>query len=201
MSQSRRYGAIEAGGTKVICGWANESGEILESRRIPTTTPDEVTAQVTDFFLPSIRQWIGPPRRCRNWNFRTGRSSPGFTFLRTALKHTQTGLGGCRLDRPDATVFPDENETPIVVDTDVNAAALGEMRWGAARELDTIVYFTVGTGIGGGVVCNGKPLHGLVHPEVGHMRIPRTDPDKEKFPGICPNPRGLPRRARLRTRH
>jgi fructokinase len=71
-------------------------------------------------------------------------------------------------------------------DTDVNGAALGEYRWGAARGLDTFVYLTIGTGIGGGGMVNGKlMMHGLIHPEMGHMRIPH-DLDRDPFGGFCP---------------
>ena len=73
---------------------------------------------------------------------------------------------------------------PVGFDTDVNGAALGEGRWGAGAGLDDFVYVTVGTGIGGGVVSNGKAIHGLVHPEIGHLRIPRHPDDT--FPGRCP---------------
>ena len=73
---------------------------------------------------------------------------------------------------------------PVAFDTDVNAAALGEHRWGGARGLDTFCYVTVGTGIGGGAMVDGKLLHGLVHPEFGHMRIPH-DRDADPFPGVC----------------
>jgi fructokinase len=73
----------------------------------------------------------------------------------------------------------------VAFDTDVNGAALGERQWGAARGLDTFVYVTVGTGIGGGGMAGGRLLHGLVHPEMGHMRIPH-DLSADPFPGHCP---------------
>src|SRR2546430_7285294 len=76
-------------------------------------------------------------------------------------------------------------DVPVAFDTDVNAAALGEHRWGAARGLDTSCYITVGTGIGGGGMVGGELLHGLVHPEFGHMRIPH-DRDADPFEGVCP---------------
>jgi fructokinase len=74
---------------------------------------------------------------------------------------------------------------PVAFDTDVNAAAIGEARWGAARGLDTFIYLTVGTGIGGGGLVRGRPMHGLVHPEIGHMLLPH-DRSVDPFPGACP---------------
>jgi fructokinase len=74
---------------------------------------------------------------------------------------------------------------PVAFDTDVNAAALGELRWGTARGLDTFVYVTVGTGIGGGAMVEGKLVHGLLHPEMGHMRIAH-DRQVDLFAGSCP---------------
>ncbi|MEM7143572.1 MAG: ROK family protein, partial [Verrucomicrobiota bacterium] len=75
---------------------------------------------------------------------------------------------------------------PVVVDTDVNGAALGEAKWGVAKGLGTVVYVTVGTGIGGGVLVDGRPVHGLMHPEIGHLRVPREKKEREGFEGICP---------------
>ncbi len=74
---------------------------------------------------------------------------------------------------------------PVAFDTDVNAAALGEYRWGAARGADPCLYLTVGTGIGGGAIVHGRPLHGLIHPEMGHLRLPH-DRVADPFPGVCP---------------
>ena len=73
---------------------------------------------------------------------------------------------------------------PVGFDTDVTGAALGEWRWGAAQGLDTFVYTAVGTGVGGGAIVRGRPAHGLVHPEMGHMPVPRVPGDE--FSGICP---------------
>jgi fructokinase len=74
---------------------------------------------------------------------------------------------------------------PVGFDTDVNAAALGEARWGAARDIDNFLYVTIGTGIGGGAISSGRFIHGMSHPEMGHIRVPR-DPVADPFPGICP---------------
>ena len=76
-------------------------------------------------------------------------------------------------------------EVPVGFDTDVNGAALGEARWGAGQDADPFVYLTVGTGIGGGALVNGVPLHGLVHPEMGHVRV-RHDRARDPFEGTCP---------------
>jgi fructokinase len=78
-----------------------------------------------------------------------------------------------------------ELDLPVAFDTDVNAAALAEYRWGAAQALDPIIYLTIGTGIGGGVIVRGKPLHGLVHPEMGHILVSH-DRELDPFPGVCP---------------
>jgi fructokinase len=78
-----------------------------------------------------------------------------------------------------------EFECPVGFDTDVNAAALAELHWGAARGTGNIVYLTIGTGIGGGVLIDGAPLHGLMHPEIGHIH-PRRHPLDTAFAGICP---------------
>jgi fructokinase len=86
---------------------------------------------------------------------------------------------------PVATVLRDRLGVPVAFDTDVNAAALGEQRWGAGRDAPSLCYLTVGTGVGAGLLVEGRPLHGLVHPEVGHLRIPH-DSERDPFPGVCP---------------
>lgn len=86
---------------------------------------------------------------------------------------------------PVATVVREQLDLPVAFDTDVNAAALGEQRWGAGRDLPNLCYLTVGTGIGAGLIVDGRPLRGLIHPEVGHMRIPH-DLRQDPFAGNCP---------------
>ena len=76
-------------------------------------------------------------------------------------------------------------DVPIAFDTDVNTAAFGEYRWGATQQLESSIYLTIGTGIGGGIIAGGRPLHGLIHPEVGHMFVPH-DRASDPFPGVCP---------------
>jgi fructokinase len=171
-----RYGGIEAGGTKWVCAIADRPGELSTTKTFPTTTPAETVAAATRFFAENGPVDVvgvgsfGPVdirRDSPTWGSITTTPKPGWgnTDIVAALG---SGLG-----------------VPIALDTDVNAAALGEWRWGAAVGLDTFCYITVGTGVGGGVVANGRILHGLLHPEFGHMRIPH-DRARDPFDGTCP---------------
>ena len=171
-----RYGGIEAGGTKWVCGIAERPGQPLKTETFPTTGPAETVQRATRFFTengPVDALGVGAfgpvdlRRDSPTWGTITTTPKPGWgdTDLVGALR---SGL-----------------QVPIALDTDVNAAALGEWRWGAAAGLETFFYITVGTGIGGGAVVNGAILHGLLHPEFGHMRIPH-DRAADPFDGICP---------------
>jgi fructokinase len=171
-----RYGGIEAGGTKWVCAVADRPAEPLKTETFPTTAPAETVRRAVRFFAENGPVDVigvgafGPVdirRSSPTWGTITTTPKPGWadTDLAGALR---SGLG-----------------VPIALDTDVNAAALGEWRWGAATGLDTFCYLTVGTGIGGGAVVNGRIVHGLLHPEVGHMRIPH-DRARDPFDGICP---------------
>lgn len=183
MSIDSRFGAIEAGGTKVVCGWADSSGEILESCRIATTTPEEVISEITSFFFSVSDSGSNPPEGVGIGTFGPVDLREDSPTYGSILKTPKRGWEGASWVDPIRTIFP---ETRIVVETDVNAAAIGEMRWGAARDVNDLVYFTIGTGIGGGLICGGVPVHGMGHPEIGHMRIPRSDEARRAFPGICP---------------
>jgi fructokinase len=171
-----RYGGIEAGGTKWVCAIADQPGRPLKTETFPTTGPAETVARATRFFLengPVDVVGVGAfgPVDIRpqspTWGTITTTPKPGWanTDVAGALR---AGLA-----------------VPIALDTDVTAAALGEWRWGAAAGLDTFFYITVGTGIGGGAVAGGRIVHGLLHPEIGHMRIPH-DRAADPFGGICP---------------
>ncbi|HEU5322647.1 MAG TPA: ROK family protein [Methylomirabilota bacterium] len=170
---------MEAGGTKIVCAVGTGPGDVRAEARLPTGPPAETLARAVAFFAEHARRerlaalgiaTFGPvdldPR------------SPTFGFLTTTPKPgwAHTDLAG---------PFRAALGVPVAVDTDVNGAALGEHRWGAGRGLDTFVYVTVGTGIGGGAVVNGRLLHGLVHPEMGHVRLPH-DRQADPFPGACP---------------
>ena len=173
------FGGIEAGGTKFVCAVGTGPEDIREEVRFPTTTPAETIGRCLEFF----RAWqkkaaltavgissFGPADvdpRSPTFGYVTKTTKPGWS---------DTDFAG-RLGR--------ELGLPVGFDTDVNGAAVGEHRWGAAQGLDTFIYLTVGTGIGGGGLVNGKPIHGLVHSEMGHIRIPH-DRAADPYPGYCP---------------
>jgi fructokinase len=173
------FGGIEAGGTKFVCGIGNSEGEILDHVQISTTLPAETLSRVIEYF-ESIRNEY-------KWQ-RIGLASFGPLDLNPHSKTygyiTSTPKARWRdFDLRGALV--EGLGTEVDIDTDVNGAGLAEYKWGAAKGKSPVVYLTVGTGIGGGVIIDGKPLHGLVHPEIGHMRISREDPPSV-FAGVCP---------------
>jgi fructokinase len=170
------YGGIESGGSKWECAIGTGADDLRARATIPTTTPAETIDRVVAFFEsgePVSALGIGsfgpvdPDTSSSTWGHITTTPKPGWA-------HTDVGQEiGRRL------------AVPVVFDTDVNAAALGEHLWGAACGLQTFCYVTVGTGIGGGAMVNGALVHGLVHPEFGHMRIPH-DRALDPFDGVCP---------------
>jgi fructokinase len=170
------YGGIEAGGTKFVCTVATGPDRIVAEERFPTTAPDETLGRAIAFFReqPPIAALgigtFGPAD--------PDPASPTFGHITTTPK-----TGWAHVDF--AGVLQEALGVPVGFDTDVNVAALGEWRWGAAQGLETFVYLTVGTGIGGGGLVNGRMMHGLIHPEMGHIRLPRGD-DADRFAGICP---------------
>lgn len=174
-----RLGAIEAGGTKVVCLVGSDPDHIVAQTRIPTETPAETLAQVLGFFQQEVASG-GPLGAIGIASFgpvELRRSHPRYGFITTSPK---PGWSDVDMVRPVQGALG----VPVGFDTDVNAAALGEGRWGAARGLDTFVYVTVGTGIGAGAVVEGRLLHGLGHPEMGHLSVPRQPGDD--FAGDCP---------------
>jgi fructokinase len=170
------YGGIEAGGTKWVCATGSGPDDIHELITFPTTHPEETIARAAAFFakdgtLEAIGVGSFGPIDVEP-------SSPTWGWITTTPK---PGWAGTDL----VTALRDKLDVPFAFDTDVNAAALGEHRWGAAVGLETFCYITVGTGIGGGGMANGKLMHGLLHPELGHMRIPH-DRVRDPFDGVCP---------------
>jgi len=166
-------GAIEAGGTKFVCAVSNDDLEIVDKITIPTTTPKETFAEVFAFFdsyeLKAIGiSSFGP--------IDVNKESPTYGYITSTPK---------RLWRETDFVgpFKERYNIPIGWNTDVNAAALGEVTLGAAKDKGSCVYITVGTGVGGGAVVNGEPLSGYGHPEMGHIYPPRYE--KDTYAGFC----------------
>ena len=165
------YGGVEAGGTKWVCGIGTGPDDLQAIATIPTTTPDETLGRAAEFFTQN------------GGVSAVGVGSFGPIDLHNGRITTTPKQGWA--DTEVVSVLQDALSVPVAFDTDVNAAALGEGRWGAAVGLDTFCYFTVGTGIGGGVMAGGRLVHGLLHPEVGHMPI-RHDRARDPFDGVCP---------------
>lgn len=170
------FGAIEAGGTKFVCAVGSGPDDIRAQERFDTTLPAETIGRCLEFLqrfdgLAAVGiAAFGP------LDLHASSSTYGFITSTPKAGWRNTDLAGA-ISRALGL--------PVGIDTDVNGAALGEWRWGAARELDNFLYLTVGTGIGGGAFVNGRVVHGLLHPEMGHIRVPHdlaTDP----FAGSCP---------------
>jgi fructokinase len=174
-----RFGAVEAGGTNVICMVGSDPDHIVARTRIPTGRPTETLAEVFAFFQHEVS--VGGPLAAIGiasfGPLELRRSHPRYGFIRKTPKPGWSDVDMVGLARSTLGV-------PVGFDTDVNAAALAEGRWGAARDLKTFVYMTVGTGIGVGAVVEGRILHGLGHPEMGHLSVPRHSGDD--FAGHCP---------------
>jgi fructokinase len=165
------YGGVEAGGTKWVCGIGTGPDDLHALETFPTTTPAETLARAAAFFDQN------------GGVAAIGIGSFGPIDLRAGRITTTPKPGWANTDV--VSVLHDALGVPVAFDTDDNSAALGEGRWGAAVGLDTFCYFTVGTGIGGGVMAGGRLVHGLIHPEVGHMLIPH-DRGRDPFAGSCP---------------
>lgn len=177
-NQKRLYGGIEAGGTKFVCA-VGASPDDLREVRFQTTTPDETIDRAIEFFRPQAqRESIAAIGIGSFGPIDLHRDSPTYGFITTTPKPgwANTDLVG-KIQRA--------LNVPVEFDTDVNAAALGEHRWGAAKGLDTFIYLTIGTGIGGGGMVGGKLMHGLIHPEMAHSYLPH-DRARDPFTGTCP---------------
>jgi len=179
-SATRFFGAVEAGGTKFVVAIGDEHGNIITQQRFPTTDPVSTLAAVHTF----LREQGGEPRPLAAIGVacfgpvQLDRSSPRYGFIGQTPK---VGWSNTDVAGSLARAF----RIPIGFDTDTNAAALAEHRWGAARRLNNLVYVTTGTGIGGAVLVGGVPIHGLMHPEIGHI-FPRRHPLDLGFSGTCP---------------
>lgn len=171
------FAAIEAGGTKFNCAIFDDQKVIVDECRIKTTHPDETLAKVIDFFVNNkiINVSYEALGIASFGPIDLDPSSDTYGYITKTPKKYWSNT-------PLATTLSDALKCPVTFDTDVNGAALAEYLWGAAKNKDVVIYITIGTGVGGGVVINGKPLHGLLHPEIGHMTLP----GHPKIKGICP---------------
>lgn len=174
------FGGIEAGGTKFVCAVAEGPDKIHARAQFPTELPDETIGQAIEFFQQQ-EQELGSLTAIGIGSFGPVDLDPNSASYGNITSTPKPGWENTSLVGSIKEVF----NVPIGFDTDVNAAALGEFRWGAAQGLGDFIYLTIGTGIGGGAMVNGALLHGLVHPEMGHMMIPH-DLNADPFPGICP---------------
>ncbi len=171
------WGGIEAGGTKFVVAVGTGPQDLAAQERFPTTTPEETIERAIAFFR----------------EYGKGLEAVGIASFGPVDLHPASPTYGHITTTPKAgwadTDFAGRVAralgVPVGFDTDVNAAALAEYQWGAAQGLDTFIYLTIGTGIGGGGMANGALLHGLLHPEMGHLRIPH-DRGRDPFPGACP---------------
>lgn len=173
------FGGIEAGGTKWVCAAGLGPDQLHAQARIPTTTPKETIAAAVAFF----RQVQGSNRLVAIGIGSFGPvdphpSSATFGYITSTPK---PGWANTDVVGP----IQEALQVPVGFDTDVNAAALGEAYWGAAQGLEDFIYLTIGTGIGGGGLANGRLIHGLLHPEIGHLLIPH-DRERDPFEGTCP---------------
>lgn len=178
-------GGIEAGGTKFVCAIGTGPNDIRAEARFPTTKPDETIGRAIEFFQQQTQQH-GPLAAIGIASFGPvdpNPASPTFGYITSTPK---PGWANTNL----VEAIQQTLSMPVGFDTDVNGAALGEWQWGTAQGLDTFIYLTIGTGIGGGGMVNGRLQHGLIHPEMGHILIPhnrQTDPYKGRCPfhGDC----------------
>lgn len=167
-------GALEAGGTKMVCAIGKEDGTILEQVSIPTTTPEETMPRIFNYFKDKEISALGV---AAFGPVSVNKKSPKYGYILDTPK-----LAWKNYDLLGA--IKKEIHVPIGLDTDVNGSCLGEMTYGCAKGLDSVIYITIGTGVGVGVAINGKLLHGMLHPEAGHILLPLNEKDEKG--GICP---------------
>ncbi|MCI6947717.1 MAG: ROK family protein [Oliverpabstia sp.] len=168
------YGALEAGGTKMVCALGDENGTILEQTSIPTTTPEETLSAIIDWFrdkeIASLGVACFGPIDLR-------RNSPTYGYITTTPKKVWANVDIVGILKRALGV-------PVGFDTDVNGSLLGEVTYGQARGLTDAVYITIGTGVGAGILSGGHLVHGMLHPEFGHIPVVKHPDDM--YEGHCP---------------
>lgn len=169
-----RLGALEAGGTKMVCAIGDETGKIFEQISIPTRTPEDTIPEIIDYFQKTQIEALGigcfgpidPDRQSATYGYIT--STPKLAWANFNIVNVFEKLLNC----------------PVGFDTDVNGSVLGEVTFGQAKGKSCVVYVTIGTGVGAGIYIEGKLLHGMLHPEAGHVMIQRREGDN--YQGKCP---------------
>lgn len=176
------FGALEAGGTKMVCAVGDENGNIFEQLYIPTTTPEETMPGVLEYFKKAHAE--------------RSLKALGIACFGPIDLNVNSETYGNILHTPKipwrnypmlSALKEAVNNIPVGLDTDVNGSLLGEVTWGCAQGLSDAVYFTIGTGIGGGVMSGGNFVHGMLHPEIGHLRVAIEPEELKDFKGTCPN--------------
>lgn len=170
------YGAIELGGTKINCLLATSMDNIVAKIQFPTETPEKAIAQITNFFKPYM-----PLKAIGIGSFgpiNLDRNSADYGSILNTPKQFWPGV-------KIYSLLKDIFNCDINIDTDVNAAGLAEQQLGAGKDLNSVIYTTVGTGIGTGVILNGQSMYGLSHPEVGHVELRQFEED-EQYQSCCP---------------
>ena len=169
-----RLGALEAGGTKMVCAIGDETGKIFEQISIPTRTPEDTIPEIIDYFQKAQIEALGigcfgpidPDRQSATYGYIT--STPKLAWANFNI----------------VNAFEKALNCPVGFDTDVNGSVLGEVTFGQAKGKSCVVYVTIGTGVGAGIYIEGKLLHGMLHPEAGHVMIQRREGDN--YQGKCP---------------
>lgn len=169
-----RYGALEAGGTKMVMAVGDETGRILEQCSIPTTTPQETMPQIIEYFADKDIAALGVGA-FGPVDVVKGSPTYGHILNTPKIPWRHYDIAG---------TLENALHIPVGLDTDVNGSCLGEMTYGCAKGLDTVAYFTIGTGIGAGIAVGGRLLHGMMHPEAGHILIAKNPHDPGK--SVCP---------------
>ncbi len=169
-----RLGALEAGGTKMVCAIGNDKGEIFHQMEVPTLTPEETIPSIIQYFKEGNIEALGIG--CFGpIDLNKSSSTYGFITSTPKLAWQNYNIVGA---------FQEALSLPIGFDTDVNGSILGEATWGCAKDVASSIYITIGTGVGVGIYQQGELLHGMLHPEAGHILLPKHPLDTYK--GKCP---------------
>lgn len=169
-----RLGALEAGGTKMVCAVVSGDGEVLDRMETPTLTPAETVPQMIEWFTARDVDALGIGA------FGPTCVDPNDERYGSILQTPKLAWRGHGL----RAAFADALGIPVAYDTDVNVACLGEVVYGCCKGLEDAVYVTIGTGVGAGVMCAGRLLHGMLHPEAGHILLEVQPGDEGNC--VCP---------------